>query len=241
MRIQTDNQTGTQKTSSAVQQLVHSIKDYIVENNLRTGDKIPNESMLSSMFGKSRGCVREAVQILQSYGVLEVRRGDATYVSGKANKGLFDAQFFRIIANGTSLSELIELRSILEIGILDLSIQQFSEEKFNALKEKEHEFEQSLTTGIDPEKSVQIDRDFHLLLADMTNNEVLKNVYSTLLDLFTPYIQTSHIHQKEKKDYSVIVQHNYILRAIQEKDHDLARYSVKNSLRDWEQWNKNFN
>jgi GntR family transcriptional repressor for pyruvate dehydrogenase complex len=63
------------KSPTAVEQIIKAIKNMIIEKGLRIGDKIPNEFELSTMFGKSRGCVREAVKILDSYGVLEVRRG----------------------------------------------------------------------------------------------------------------------------------------------------------------------
>jgi DNA-binding FadR family transcriptional regulator len=66
------------KSLSAVEQIIKAIKNMIIEQDLHVGDKIPNEFELSTMFGKSRGVVREAVKILDSYGVLDVRRGDGT-------------------------------------------------------------------------------------------------------------------------------------------------------------------
>lgn len=228
------------KTPSAVEQIVKAIKNMIIENGLRAGDKIPNEFELSEKFGKSRGCVREAVKILESYGVLEVRRGDGTYVCGSASKGLFDAQFFRIIAMGTSLPELIQLRLILETGIICEAINSVTEQSLKNLCDAEKSLEELLHKDSHVEEIVAADMRFHVKLVEMTGNEVLKNVYINMLDIFMPFIRYSHMQQRIVSDFSVIKQHEIIICAIEERDYDLARYAVKNSLRDWEELNKEY-
>ena len=63
------------------------------------GDRLPTEPELSKKIQqKPRGCVREAIKILESYGILEVRQGDGTYVCASAGAGMFDALFFQIIS-----------------------------------------------------------------------------------------------------------------------------------------------
>ena len=54
--------------------------DYILQEPVNVGDKIPNEFELAEMFGVGRSTIRETVKSLVSKGVLEVRRGDGTYV-----------------------------------------------------------------------------------------------------------------------------------------------------------------
>ena len=53
---------------------------FILDEPIRVGEKIPNEYELTELFKVGRSTVREAVKGLVSRGVLEVRRGDGTYV-----------------------------------------------------------------------------------------------------------------------------------------------------------------
>ena len=53
---------------------------YILDRPIQIGEKIPNEYALTELFDVGRSTIREAVKGLVSRGVLEVRRGDGTYV-----------------------------------------------------------------------------------------------------------------------------------------------------------------
>ncbi len=61
-------------------QVEEELMDYILQEPVNVGDKIPNEFELAEMFGVGRSTIRETVKSLVSKGVLEVRRGDGTYV-----------------------------------------------------------------------------------------------------------------------------------------------------------------
>ncbi len=228
------------KSSTAVEQIIKAIKNMIIEKGLRIGDKIPNEFELSTMFGKSRGVVREAVKILDSYGVLEVRRGDGTYVRGSASNGLFDAQFFRIIAMGTRLPDLIQLRQILETGIIRAVIDAVTDKDMEKLRETENKLQKAVDEKASIEQIVAADLRFHMVLVEMTGNDVLKNVYINMLDIFTPFIKHSYVQQHATSDFSVLRHHDLIIRAVAERDYDLAQYAVRNSLKDWENLNMKY-
>ncbi len=54
--------------------------NYILNEPVQIGEKIPNEFDLAEKFGVGRSTVREAVKALVSKGILEARRGAGTYV-----------------------------------------------------------------------------------------------------------------------------------------------------------------
>lgn len=54
--------------------------EYILNEPVAIGEKLPNEFELAEKFGVGRSTIREAVKSLVSKGVLEVRRGSGTYV-----------------------------------------------------------------------------------------------------------------------------------------------------------------
>lgn len=62
------------------EQIKAGIKELIKTNNLKPGDKIPNESELCGIFDVSRITIRRAIKELGEEGVIEVIRGKGTFV-----------------------------------------------------------------------------------------------------------------------------------------------------------------
>ncbi len=91
------------------------IKQMIVAGELRPGDRLPPEKELSEALGISRSSLREAVKALEVIRVLDVRRGDGTYVTSLEPRLLLDAVSFVIdVHQDASVLEIFEVRRILE-------------------------------------------------------------------------------------------------------------------------------
>ena len=65
------------KSKLLAEQVQEQIYHYILETPLEPGSKLPNEFELGEKFGVGRSTIREAVKLLVSQGILEVRRGSA--------------------------------------------------------------------------------------------------------------------------------------------------------------------
>jgi GntR family transcriptional repressor for pyruvate dehydrogenase complex len=63
---------------STAQQILNMIE---TQHRFTVGDKLPNENDLAAELGVSRSTLREAIRILTTNGVLEIRRGKGTFVS----------------------------------------------------------------------------------------------------------------------------------------------------------------
>ncbi len=226
-----------QKAANAVAQIIDEVKRLIIDGDLCVGDRLPNEADLCKRFGKSRGSVREAIKILEYYGVLDVRQGDGTYLQASPNEGMYDAMFFCIMAKGSDLQELIEMRQIIETGILNLAIDKNDEQALRVIRNVHKDLEMMTQQSVSIDKLVSTDMAFHLALADGAGNSLLKEVYLNMLNLFFPFIYNSYIPQQENIAYSVVFQHNLILQALMERDKNLAAYAIKSAMKDWKKLN----
>jgi len=68
------------KNKLLAEQVQEQIYQYILETPIAVGAKLPNEFELGDRFSVGRSTIREAVKLLISRGILEVRRGSGTYV-----------------------------------------------------------------------------------------------------------------------------------------------------------------
>src|SRR5699024_833226 len=73
---------------------IGKIKDMIHSGELRPGSRLPPEKELSERLGLSRNSLREAVKALEVVRVLDVRRGDGTYVTSLEPGLLMEAVAF---------------------------------------------------------------------------------------------------------------------------------------------------
>ena len=71
---------GAIQKNSIVQQIIPRILEYITDNNLSIGDKLPTEREMAAMWNVSRSSLRSAVQLLIYNSVLSVRQGSGIYL-----------------------------------------------------------------------------------------------------------------------------------------------------------------
>ena len=98
------------------------IKEMIIAGELAPGDRLPPEKELSDRLGLSRSSLREAVKALEVIRVLDVRRGDGTYVTSLEPRLLLEAMSFVVdLHDDQSVLEIFAVRRILEPAATSLA------------------------------------------------------------------------------------------------------------------------
>src|SRR3954452_8936418 len=94
---------------------IAQIRTLIQSGQLRPGSRLPPEQQLAAELGLSRSSMREAVKALETARVLDVRRGDGTYVTSLAPNLLLQGLGFAIeLLQDHNLLEVMEVRRMLE-------------------------------------------------------------------------------------------------------------------------------
>lgn len=109
------------KSKLLAEQIQEQIYRYILETPVEVGRKLPNEFELGQRFGVGRSTIREAVKLLVSRGVLEVKQGSGTYVVSTTPADM-DPLGLREIQDKMRLAlDLADVRMILEPGIAEMA------------------------------------------------------------------------------------------------------------------------
>ena len=92
------------------------IKQWVVERDLKAGDKLPNESAMIEQFGVSKGTVREALRILEAQGLIETKTGPGGgsivgEVSAERARSLLANYFY---FQDLSIADIYQMRKALE-------------------------------------------------------------------------------------------------------------------------------
>ncbi len=223
---------GPVERRSAVETVIDTIENLILTKRLRPGDRIPSEVELTRTLATSRGSIREAIKILSSFGVLEIRRGDGTYVSESPSRRLFDHLVFQMILSDPDKRMLKELRELIEIGIIKLVLANAATEDIAAIeRELERMAAKVAEREWDPHTLTQLDLAFHRAVGKATKNELIQRIYDFTLDLFAPSIEQTH--RNERKGLNALKSHRKIMKGLQARDEAATVAAVRESIEQW--------
>lgn len=154
------------------------LRSMIQSGELPPGARLPPEHQLAAQMGISRSGVREAVKVLESARVLDVRRGDGTYVTSLAPALLLQGLGFAIeLLQGDTLLEVMEVRRLLEPTATALAAIRMTDDQ---IEELDGLLEQMRACAADAEKLMQYDIAFHRTVINATGNETLTSLLDGL-------------------------------------------------------------
>ncbi len=211
---------------------IEKIKAMIVSGTLRAGDRLPKEADLAADLGLSRSSLREAVKALSLVNILDVRRGDGTYVTSLEPPVLLEVLSFIVdFHRDTSVLEFLRVRRILEPAATAMAAERITPEDSDGLRK----LLDSLGQAPDAEELVANDLEFHRRIAACSGNSVL---YSLLETLSRPTTRARVWRGLTQPDAiaRTLAEHRAILDALTSHDPEVARSWSTVHIASVEQW-----
>ena len=137
-----------------------------VDNRFAVGDKLPNENDLACELGVSRSTLREAIKILTTNGVLEIKRGKGTFVTSNTT---IDMDNIGEIASG--LDDLFEMRLMFEPDCAYYAALRATDDEIAAICHYGEGIERKIISG---EDRTYEEQKFHESIANATHNAFVK-------------------------------------------------------------------
>lgn len=168
------------------EQVATQLKDLILKGKIKAGEKVPSEESLAKYFSVGRRSVREALQYLGVIGLVTIRQGEGTFVTGlnldNYMRTLAEVLDRRFLQEKTALFQLMEVRIFLETQIGVAAAKKAKELDLRKMEECLQLQEKALAKK-DIEAFNRSDLDFHQTIVDTTKNEILVALYKALTDL----------------------------------------------------------
>ncbi|HBE42399.1 MAG TPA: FadR family transcriptional regulator [Bacteroidales bacterium] len=166
--------------STLVDKVEMSLIEFLDNQSMHVGTKIPKEVELALKMGVSRTVVREALNRLKTVGLIESIKHRGNVVKSPDFLNLIKKGMIPQIIDQKTLLDIFEMRLILEIGMADLIFLRMKPEDIDELYEivdKEPERTDNIIFGLDHEKL------FHSKLYQMTGNQYLMQFQTLLLPI----------------------------------------------------------
>ena len=165
-------------SESVVQQVINALTDAMINRELRPGDKILTEAEMAENMGVGRNSIREAIKILVYLGVLEIRRAEGTFVCEGFSESMIDPMIYgSILDKEDSYENLMELREMIEVGVLQLAMAKVKEEELKSLKEKLGHMKTAIEAGSENvENAFWADNEFHDAICNIGKNPLVNKI-----------------------------------------------------------------
>jgi GntR family transcriptional regulator, transcriptional repressor for pyruvate dehydrogenase complex len=208
------------------------IRDLITSGELAPGSRLPPEHELAAQLGLSRNTAREAVRALVTARVLDVRRGDGTYVTSLTPDLLLEGVGAAVeLMRDDGVLEVLEVRRYLEPAATALAASRIDAAGLRALRAAIGKMRQA---G-DDEEFVAQDANFHAGVAEAAGNGTLA---SLLAGLSSQTMRVRALRAMTGADVleSTIAQHEAIYAALAAGDPNLASALATQHVVTTESW-----
>lgn len=128
-------QSGKDVKRTLGQKTEDRLMKYILDKPVKIGERIPTEGELTELFEVGRSTVRGAVKGLVTRGVLEVRRGDGTYVISTIYMENDVLEFGNVEDRYRLALDLFDVRLMIEPEIVTWACRKATEEQIQKLKQ----------------------------------------------------------------------------------------------------------
>lgn len=209
------------------QQIADQIRELIERGGFEPGTRLPPERDLAQQLGVSRPSLREALIALDVEGRVEVRSNSGVFVSAAPQGPAAAAR--RTAAMGESPSQLMEARSVIEGEVVVLACARTTGAQIERLRQ----LLEAMGADIERRRArVDLDREFHLTLAEMSGNAVLAQMVGELFDERHSPISAkiSSRFENTRTWKSALQEHEAILKAIEARDPIAAQAAMRAHL-----------
>lgn len=195
---------GLTKRVKRADQIVESVKRWVVVSNIQPGDRLPNEKALMELFDCSKGTVREALKSLEVQGLISIKTGPNGGAALVQVPYPLASQMLRnyLHFQHPTGPDIYELRSLVEPDIARLVVGKLSEQDLLELERltqictpKATSMEQRLEQRI-------AELDFHSLLAERCGNPLLGFIGRFLNDLLKDLVIFKKVQLPEQYEFS---------------------------------------
>lgn len=166
--------------------LAEAVTEQILDGRLREGEQVPTEAQLCEMFGVNRSTVREGIRVLEEANLIRREHARKLVVSRPSHKEIGTQLERALVLHQITFNELWEAMHALEPIMAKLAAARPDKSQLERLDDNIRRTQEALNRG---ESLVDLDIEFHGMIAKMTSNRALNLAREPISRLFYPSFQ----------------------------------------------------
>ncbi|MCU0501239.1 MAG: FCD domain-containing protein [Anaerolineae bacterium] len=194
------------------------LKDYIVQNRLQPGDRLPTEEVLANQLGVSRTAIREALRGLEALGMLGAQQGLGRVVLAFSFEPILENLSYGFAFLNSTILQITEIRKALDAYFVEQAMARLTDDDMACLAQIVEAMKARNAEGqsMEPE-----DYSFHALLYERCGNPLAHQLFEITWRARSAALDRPAAMQEVPP--GTAGEHEELLAAIREHDVERAR------------------
>ena len=222
------------KSISISDKVAEEIEQSILSGKLFAGNKLPPERKLAEQFNVSRPSVREAINKLQAKGIIRKAPGDGNYIVDNMGSSFADPLLELMSQDDNALFDILELRFAIESLSAYFAAKRATKAQKNKILQSYEGLKKAHENG-SSEQETHADIEFHLAIAEASNNPVVVHLMRNLLNVLQKSVMSYFNAANEENRSPLMDEHREIMESIMKNNPSQARESMRKHIAGIEQ------
>lgn len=196
--------------------VVRKILGMLERGELNEGDVLPPERNLAQQFNVGRNTLREAIKVLQVYGVVERSPRLGTIVRRANLDHILGVGFSSMQITTETFDDIQQFRQLMETGIAPMVVERCTPAVLDSLADSNS----AMAQATDLRDQAAHDYRFHETLLELTGNAVLVRTYRVLGE---PIRRLMELGKGTRGKQAAFEQHQAMIAALGARDTDAYR------------------
>jgi len=206
-------------TVSLVPEVHNRLQQYIIDNNLQPGDRLPSESTLAEAMGVGRPLIREALRGLETVGLIETRKGVGRFVRAFDVESYLGHFTSDVLVQSFSENDLAEARCLLEIAVVSTAVEQLTEADCEQIAGYIEALREHARQGV---RDTESDIGMHRVVMNRADNRIIAALLDAIYTLGNVVVTTQNQDMREQD----LREHENIAEAAYQRDGAAAREAL---------------
>lgn len=207
------------------------IESDLLDGTLAPGDHLPPERQLASDLGVGRSSVREALRVLEVLGLIRTQAGSGpgagAIIIATPGGGMSALMRLQVAASGFAVADVVKTRLILEGAVVAELAGSAAD-----LAAATHLLDAMDNNALAAQEFLALDQQFHLALAEATDNQVVAAMMAGLRSSIESYVVSglTAIDDWERTAARLRLEHRGVLDAIEAGDVSAASTRIHDHI-----------
>jgi len=202
----------TPARTTAKDRALSQLQKWIIEGTLQPGEKL-QDAEIANALGVSRTPVREALQLLEAQGLVQMFPGKDTRVTP---------------IDREQVSKLYAPLEALHAVAVTVAVGQIQPEQIQQLRELNRSFNQCIMDK-DPYQALDFDEEFHSLILEIADNPYITSFCSSL-QMHIRRLKFLFLNRSFGQTQTAVQEHEQIIKALEAQDAEAAARIMKLNL-----------
>lgn len=188
------------RKTKAYENVLDKLKNYIKENELQPGDRLPSERELVDQLQVSRSSIREGLRAIELLGLIETKTGEGTFLRSYQSYRTLSLLAMFIFQDPNTKIDILEVKRLIEKEALKMA---FASDRLGVVEQWEE------IAQVKNGQTISKHRAFYQVVFRSAKNDLLEKMWR----LMDEFVETFHVQQYSDRFYlkvkNVFVQDHY--------------------------------